>query len=193
MSTRSRLRLEALDDRLVPATFGTPWPLGNLTVSFAPDGTNVDVSAGASQPLPGVPADVWQREVLRAFQTWAVSANLNIGLVADGGQPFGTPGAPQGDARFGDVRVAAVPMDPAGAVALGTPFDLNAGTRSGDVWFNSAVTFGAGGSPGYDVFSVALHEAGHVLGVGENEDPTSAMFDQAVTHVGLSPADVLAV
>ena len=44
-----------------------------------------------------------------AFQTWAVQTNLNIGLVADGGQPLGTNGAVQGDARFGDIRVAAAP------------------------------------------------------------------------------------
>jgi hypothetical protein len=105
--------LESLDGRIVPAVFGNPWPVSNLTLSFAPDGTGVNGSANQlSQTFSAIPADLWQSEVLRAFQTWALNANVNIGLVPDGGQPFGTPGSPQGDTRFGDVRVAAVPLAP---------------------------------------------------------------------------------
>ena len=195
MATRIRFcpALEQLDARIVPALFGNPWPSANLTLSFAPDGTDVNGAPSQSaHAFAGISADMWQQEILRAFQTWAAVSNVNIGVVADGGQAFGTPGAPQGDLRFGDIRIGAVSLD-ANAAALAAPFDLNAGTRSGDVWFNSSLPFSVGGSVGNDIFTVALHEAGHVLGIPESADPTSAMFDQALVRLGISAADATAI
>src|SRR5262245_13396170 len=94
---------ECLEDRSLPATSGIPWPdAGHLTLSFAPDGTPTLLgtnSVAATMGQAGTAAQ-WQREILRAFQTWAVNANINIGLVADGGQAFNTVGAVQGDSRF---------------------------------------------------------------------------------------------
>ena len=48
-----------------------------------------------------------QRFFLRAFQTWAVQGNINISMSPDGGQALGSDGPTQGDARFGDIRLAA--------------------------------------------------------------------------------------
>src|SRR4051812_38222027 len=102
--SRPRLGVTRLEDRRTPAA-GNPWPdAGHLTLSFAPDGTDVGGAPSRLGALLG-PAGDWQLAVLRAFQTWAVTANVNVALVADGGQPFGVGGGPQGDARFGDVRV----------------------------------------------------------------------------------------
>jgi hypothetical protein len=191
---RVRPRVEPLDPRISPAVFGNPWPDPDLTLSFAPDGTDVNGSPSRlAGTFAGIPTAVWQREVLRAFQTWVSVADVDVGVVADGGQPAGAAGAPQADGRFGDVRVAAVPLAE-DAAALALPFDPTAGTRAGDVWFNAAETFGTAGSPGFDVYSVALHESGHVLGVAGSADPQSVMFQAGVaTRTGLSPADVAAV
>src|SRR5260370_27727781 len=109
-----RLSVEQLEDRCVPA-FGTPWPdAAHLTLSFAPDGTAVgDHTSALFNTLNAIaPTSTWEHEILRAFQTWAVQANINIGIVSDGGQPFGIPGAAQGDPRFGDIRIAAYPIGP---------------------------------------------------------------------------------
>src|SRR3954467_10184085 len=101
--TRRPLRLELRESRLTPAAFNVPWPeAASLSLSFAPDGT---AAAGQASALfqtlgPRAPAAVWQREILRAFQTWAVESNINVGVVADGGLPFGTLGLKQGDPRF---------------------------------------------------------------------------------------------
>src|SRR5262245_22958148 len=193
MSTRFRPEVESLDAREVPAVFGNPWAGSNLTLSFAPDGADVNgAPSDLSHLFADIPIDVWQGEILRAFQTWAVNANVNAGVVADGGQAFGAPGSPQGDARFGDIRIAAVPLAP-DALALGTPFEVAAGTRSGDVLLNSSVLFGTGGAPGADLFSAALHEAGHVFGIGPSTDPTSVMFQTIQPRTGLSAADVSAM
>ena len=99
----------------------------------------------------------------------------------------------QGDARFGDVRVAAAPTD-ASAAALAIPFDVTAGSWAGDLRFNSGASFGTNGQGAYDVFTVALHEAGHVLGLDGNSDSTSALDDTYTgPRTGLSAADVSAL
>src|SRR5437764_6521875 len=83
----ARLVVEQLEDRLAPAIYGTPWPNPEqLTLSFAPDGTLG--AAGASNLFRSLnsvaPTTAWELEILRAFQTWAVNANINIAVVPDG-------------------------------------------------------------------------------------------------------------
>src|SRR5208282_3668786 len=110
---RRPLLLEQLEDRLVPTVWGIPWPdPQHLTISFVPDGTNV---AGQSSNLFQTMNQIasthdWEMTILKAFQTWAADANVNVGIVPDGGQPLGAPGLVQGDSRFGDIRIAAVPL-----------------------------------------------------------------------------------
>src|SRR5690242_7204972 len=104
---KARLILERLEDRATPAAFNVPWPeVGDLTLSIAADGTAAGDQASTLARALGsrLPAAVWREEILRAFQTWAVEANINVGLVLDSGLAFGTLGLKQGDPRFGDVR-----------------------------------------------------------------------------------------
>src|SRR6516165_10806930 len=112
---RPRLNVELLEGRAVPATFGVPWAdPSRLSLSFAPDGTAI--AAHTSSLFQALNAQqstaTWQKEILQAFQTWAVQANINIGLVSDGGEAFGTPGPAQHDLRFGDIRIGAQAMAP---------------------------------------------------------------------------------
>src|SRR5689334_11835405 len=107
------LALERLEDRLTPATSGVTWPdASHLTLSFVPDGTRVgDLQSNLFSSLNATGTTAaWQQAILRAFQAWAATTNVNVGVVADGGQPLGTTGIVQGDAKFGDIRVAGVPL-----------------------------------------------------------------------------------
>jgi hypothetical protein len=163
----------------------------HLTISFARDGT---LMAGKPSTLfqmlnAAAPTAVWQEEIVRAFQTWAAKANINVGVVPDDGAPFGAPGRPQGDPRFGDIRIGATTLN--GQAAFAAPFDMTAGTSSGDVWLNSSCSFGVGGRGAYDLFSVLLHEAGHSFGFNDTSDTNSVMYTGYVgTRTGLLPDDV---
>ena len=136
----------------------------------------------------------WQREILRAFQTWVAATNVNIGLGADTGASFGSSGAYQGDARFGDIRIGGTRLDPS---ALGNAVIVSPdnGTWSGDVLFNTSIGFSTGGGRGgYDLFTVALHEAGHVFGLEHSDDPNSVLSERYVgVRVGLSASDLATV
>ncbi len=190
---RSRLTVECLEGRALLATFGVPWhDPSHLTLSFAPDGSAIaGHTSSLFQSLNAQAASkVWKREVLRAFQTWAVQANVNIGLVADGGQAFGTPGKPQHDPRFGDIRIGAQKMSPE-VLSVSIPNDpAVSSTWTGDVLINSDDAFGG---KKLDLFSVVLHEAGHVFGLGENADPKSIMYGRYKGGQQLSPADIAAL
>jgi hypothetical protein len=180
MSKSYRLKLEQLEDRLTPSAWGNVWPNpGNLHVSFVPDGTQVSTyQSNLFQTMNAVaPTNAWETAILQALQTWAVNANINLGLVPDGGQPLGTPGAIQGDKRFGDIRIAMAPETSNTDVADTAPFEFSGSSWDGAMVFNSKYGFGLNGAGQYDLFSVALHEAGHDFGFAdETTDPTSANY-----------------
>lgn len=186
------LLLEYLEDRCVPTTYGIPWrDPGHLTLSFAPDGTPIaGHQSSLFQALDAYQRTVdWQREILQAFQTWAVYADINVSLREDGGQPFGTAGRLQGDARFGDIRIGAQPMA-ADALGVTVPYDpFLSGTWSGDVLLNGSAPLDAA-----HLFPVALHEAGHALGLDDNSDPNSVMYARYDgRHTALTAGDIAAL
>ena len=171
--------VEPLEARVLLDGGGVIWGNGsNLSVSFAADGTDIGGQPSSlHSTLDSIATEAsWTESVLRALQTWAVHTNVDIGVVPDGGQAFGTSGRTQGDPRFGDVRVGAIPLSP-DVMAVSVPRDLVvSGTWVGDVIFNSNADLRTVD----DVFGVALHEVGHVLGLGHTDDPQSPMFRHGI-------------
>ena len=173
----TRLRLEQLEDRSVPATYNIPWAnASGLTLSFAPDGTDINgAQSNLWSALGGLGSDSVKLDILRAFQNWAVNSNINIGLVSDDGSAFDAPGQFQGDPRFGDIRIGgrALASD---VGALTTPVNYF-NTQSGNMMWNTSALFSLNGAAGtLDLTTVALHEAGHDFGLADNADPTSVMY-----------------
>ena len=191
---KKRLVLELLEDRLTPATTGVPWPdPGHLTLSFVPDGTDIGGQPSQLFSLLNAtsPTATWETAILQAMETWESYANINVAVVSDDGLPAGTPGAIQGDSRFGDIRVSAVPLAST-AVSTTAFFSYAGSTWSGDVQLNSNESFGINGNGAVDLYSIALHELGHSLGLLDNyTDPSSVMYGYYNgTRTGLDSQDI---
>jgi Bacterial Ig domain/Dockerin type I domain len=170
------LRMEWLEERLALDSQGVGALVGfdpHFTLSFADDGVAVagQASALATSFNAVAPEAVWREQILRAFQTWAVQTNADFGVVSDGGQAFGGPGATQGDDRFGDIRVGAIALSPeVGAVSV--PVDnFVSGTWLADVLFNTQFGYQSAD----EILAVAMHEAGNVFGLDDSADPNSPL------------------
>ena len=187
-----RFAIERLEDRDVPAVFGVPWLDGsNITLSFAPDGTSTfHGPSELSQMLSAIGPNA-RLEILRAFQTWAENANVNIGVVADGGQDFAANGSIQGDPRFGDIRLFAQYLG-SNQLAETSPFNVLGGSNAGDVMLNSGAAFSIGDQTGtFDLYSAMLQESGHTLGIGNSDDPNSPMYEvYSGVRTGITAGDI---
>ncbi|MCS7470179.1 hypothetical protein NZK35_26330 [Stieleria sp. ICT_E10.1] len=206
--TVSAASLQALEDRRMLAVFGNVWPnQRDLTVSFPADGVQIGSQHNDINALLDTIAQrgQWQELALRAYQTWAVHADINVGLRNDYNNAFGVPGLLVGDPRFGEFRIGAFPQE--GLVANSIPFQAVAGTYSGDLVLNSNEQFTfhdwadnqgpdlANLAEGdRDLFSLLLHEAGNTLGLDDNLLDWSVMFRQYTVPKGvLAPEDIASV
>ncbi|MCA9129507.1 MAG: matrixin family metalloprotease [Planctomycetales bacterium] len=187
---RRQMTCEQLDVRLAldataSAAAALPWfDPAELTYSFAPDGTSLgnEQSSLFSELARTGTTEQWQDAIARAFNTWLGILGTSIQSTNDTGAPFGTFGPTQGDSRFGDIRIGAVPL--AGNVmAQAIPHSIiTQGSWAGDILFNANADWSELGQ----VYSVALHEFGHVLGLGHSDDPASPMFYHGV-HDTIAP------
>jgi hypothetical protein len=205
MSRKSKFHVEVLEVREVMSLFGNPWPdAEQLKLSFAADGTRIgganqffgggNASSSLFATMRSVGADAtWQTEILRAFQTWAVNTNINIGLVADNGTAFGIDA--QNDQK-GDLRIGAF-KQPRDVLAVNNPYSAISGPWSGSLFFNAAYKYSGdeeNDEKGYDLFTATLNEAGNIFGLADNKDRTSALYGKYIKQLkGLNKSDIAAI
>ncbi|MBI3473450.1 MAG: matrixin family metalloprotease, partial [Candidatus Solibacter usitatus] len=117
-------------------------------------------------------ASTTQSEIVRALTEWTRYGNLSF-----------SPGAAPNDLRSFYIYFArgdhgdGFPFDgPGGILAHGFyPAPPNPESIAGDMHFDLDETWTASPS-GIDVFSVALHEAGHALGLAHSDNPQAVMY-----------------
>ena len=169
--------LEGLEKRIVLYSTLGAWTYDSrITYSFMPDGTNI--SGTPSSLFATLNAKfattTWEQQIETAASLWENVTGVNLAQVSDGGEPFGTQGDQQDDPRFGDIRIGAIPL-PQGLLAeTFVPPPGNGGTAAGDIFFNSTINWQIGSS--YDLLTVAAHEFGHALGLGESTVSSAVMY-----------------
>lgn len=139
-----------------------------------------------------VPGDLEKYEVLRALSTWTEVIDVAVSEAGGPGEPrcieVGWYTGHHGDG---------IPFDGPGGVvghAFYPSHTVPEQPFAGDVHFDDAEYWQIG--TGIDVYSVALHELGHSLGLGHSADPTAIMFGVYVPgkiHGGLKPDDLAGI
>jgi hypothetical protein len=161
------------------ALMGTGWPKdanGGVALEYFFDSLTPKLDANAARS-----------EIERALAEWARYANITF-----------SPAQQASAARSIEILFAsgahgdAYPF--AGANVLAHTFypaPLNAEPIAGDMHFNAAESWGVGS--GIDLFSVALHEAGHALGLGHSDNPDAVMYPYYRLSTGLTNDDITAI
>ena len=179
-----KLGVEILEERDVPSA--TP-----LTIDFMPDNTSLLGSTSALYRTFDTSIDAAEKEIVRAFQTWANVANIDFGLLTGSGPGGLTPYADPTQASV--IHISALPLS-SGVLAISNPVN-NLSSLSGDMFINANQSFSiAGGAGRYDLYTTAVHEVGILLGLRENSTPSSVMYSQyAGVRTGLSAGDITAI
>ena len=161
------------------STYGGDWVYGSrITYSFAPDGTSIGGTPSILfQTLNAKFTQAnWQLQFQKAAAVWQAVANIKLSQVTDDGSPAKAVAATSrttcGSATSGSS------WSTLGSGVLGETFlppPYNGGTDAGDMFLNSTVKWQIGSS-GYDLETVAIHEFGHALGLGESTITSACMY-----------------
>jgi hypothetical protein len=129
-----------------------------------------------------------EAEIVRAFNEWATYAKLTFSPTsnATGNQTLAVLFA-SGDHGDG------YPFDGPGGVLAHTfyPFPINPEPIAGDLHFDNDENWKIGAD--VDVFSIALHETGHALGLGHSDKPGAVMYPYYHIVTGLTQEDIGAI
>jgi hypothetical protein len=135
-----------------------------------------------------LPVAAAQSEIVRAFQEWAKYADVQFvpGTGATGNQTVSILFA-QG--LHGDNY----PFEPGSPALAHTffPSPTDPEPLAGDMHLNEDQDWHIGTD--IDLYTVALHEAGHALGLGHTDDPNTIMYPYYRFGAGLSSGDIAGV
>jgi hypothetical protein len=135
-----------------------------------------------------LPADSAKAEIVRAFTEWAKYAKLTFTPVDDKNASR-TLAVLFASGDHGD----GYPFDGPGGILAHTfyPFPLNREPIAGDMHFDNDENWKIGAS--VDLYSIALHETGHALGLGHSDKPGDVMYPYYGRTNGLTQNDINAI
>lgn len=166
--------------------------VATISNNWGAEGFDIFAVARVSNHWQRTASDVWKDEIRRAAADWDEACVITLTEVADDGSPLGTFGVPQGDARFGDIRIGAAELDaisPSFVAYTNAPSAL--GTGGGDVKLDLGRDWSCDAAfAGIDVYSIALHELGHSLGLDHDNSVDSVMWPSYRRYLELFPKDV---
>jgi Ca2+-binding RTX toxin-like protein len=142
------------------ATFGTAG--GTVTWSYFA-GTNFSGHVTFDNSLASIMPGGYQNEIQRAFNAWEAVANIHFQQVSDGAGV--------------DIRLGGSSIDGSSGI-LGVASWWQSGTvlTQADVEFDSAENWTLNTS-GFSIFSVAVHEIGHAIGLAHETSAALAVMD----------------
>jgi hypothetical protein len=79
----------------------------------------------------------WENEILKAAQSWAAQANINLSIIADNGTPSGQGNYQQGDSGMGDIRIGGYGFSTRYLAGTYLPPSANNYSIAGDMNFNT--------------------------------------------------------
>jgi hypothetical protein len=137
---------------------------------------------------PKVPEALVRSEIVRAFAVWEQYANITI-----------APATQTNLERSIDILFAryahgdAYPFDGPGGVLAHTfyPVPNNNEPIAGDMHLDADESWNVGAN--VDIFSVALHEAGHALGLAHSDNPDAVMYPYYRLQTGLNADDIAGI
>jgi hypothetical protein len=134
---------------------------------------------------PKIPASTIQSEIIRALNEWSSHANIIFYRETNSSAPRTVlvrfASGPHGDPY---------PFDGPGGILAHTfyPLPVNPESIAGDMHLDADENWHAGGD--VDIYSVALHEAGHAIGLGHSDQPGDVMYPYYRRGMQLSARDI---
>lgn len=165
--------------------------VATISNNWGAEGFDIFAVAMVSNNWGRTTNDVIDNDVQLAAAMWDDACGITLRQVPDDGSPLGVFGVPQGDSRFGDIRIAAAELDqidPAYVAYTNSPTSL--GTFGGDIRLDVGRDFSLDPQfGGIDLRSIMIHELGHAIGFG-HKGSSSVMYDRYRFYRELFPLDV---
>lgn len=153
-------------------TSGPVAQYSNLIHGWNPDADGIaHLSYVFSALTTKAPAQTVESEIVRALNTWSQYTNVAFQAGTSATAPR-TVAIKFASGAHGD----AYPFDGPGGILAHTfyPVPVNADPIAGDMHFDADENWHTGGD--VDIYTVALHEAGHAIGLGHSDNPGDVMY-----------------